>query len=106
MNREQAKALLPIITAFAEGKVIQYRYKKPDYAWAETTCPSWDVKSYEYRIKPEPRSLWAVYAGETMVAGPCTTRVWADNYVQQHKTTFVNYKAFPTRIVEFVEKMD
>ena len=56
MTREEAKELLPIIKAFAEGKEIQYR-----------TCPDkWvDIEENErvnftsppsdYRIKPEPK---------------------------------------------------
>ena len=56
MTREEAKELLPIIKAFAEGKEIQYR-----------TCPDkWvDIEENErvnftsppsdYRIKPKPK---------------------------------------------------
>ena len=56
MTREEAKELLPIIQAFAEGKKIQYR-----------TCPDkWvDIEENErvnftsppsdYRIKPKPK---------------------------------------------------
>ena len=50
MTREEAKELLPIIQAFAEGKVIQYKTKYVD--WIETDCPTW-VKQSQYRIKPE-----------------------------------------------------
>lgn len=56
MTREEAKELLPIIKAFAEGKEIQYR----------TCSDKWeDIKENErvnftsppsdYRIKPEPK---------------------------------------------------
>ena len=56
MTREEAKEMMPIIQAFAEGKDIQYR-----------TCPDkWvDIEENErvnftsspsdYRIKPEPK---------------------------------------------------
>ena len=56
MNRQQAKNLLPIIQAFAEGKTIEVRYKSKynPGEWIETTTPSFD-KSHEYRIKPEPK---------------------------------------------------
>ena len=56
MNRQEAKELLPIIQAFAEGKTIQYYYGGADWI---------DVKLDEavdfsdcvsnYRIKPEPK---------------------------------------------------
>ena len=52
MTREQAKEILPIIQAFAEGKAIQFKTKYVD--WIETDCPTW-VKQSQYRIKPEPK---------------------------------------------------
>ena len=56
MTREQAKELLPIIQAFAEGKHIQWR----------NHCKNWiDIDERDglntefplsiYRIKPEPK---------------------------------------------------
>ena len=58
MDRVQAKALWPIIKAFAEGKQIQYFH--------EDSIPQWIDISYDgivdfsehfsrYRIKPEPK---------------------------------------------------
>lgn len=60
MNRQQAKELLPIIQAFAEGKTIQYCCSN------KNGIPQWtDVQFNEkvdfsdspqkYRIKPEPK---------------------------------------------------
>ena len=53
MTREEAKELLPIIQAFAEGKTIQYK-NKVNPEWEETDCPIW-AKEGKYRIKPEPK---------------------------------------------------
>ena len=53
MTREEAKELLPIIKAFAEGKTIQYK-NKVNLEWEETDCPIW-TKESKYRIKPEPK---------------------------------------------------
>lgn len=53
MNRQQAKELLPIIKAFAEGKIIQVRTNSIS-KWIETTTPTFDLL-HEYRIKPEPK---------------------------------------------------
>lgn len=53
MNKQQAKELLPIIQAFAEGKVIQFRTNNIS-KWIETTTPTFDLL-HEYRIKPEPK---------------------------------------------------
>lgn len=57
MNRQQAKDILPILQAFAEGKTIEVRSnsKYNPGEWIETTNPSFDIKSHEYRIKPEPK---------------------------------------------------
>lgn len=52
MNREEAKELLPIIQAYAEGKTIEY--KNLFGLWTETKYPSW-ANNLEYRIKPEPK---------------------------------------------------
>lgn len=54
MNRNQAKALLPIIQAYAEGKAIESRCIKGDKSlWYDDEDPSFD-NDFEYRIKPEP----------------------------------------------------
>lgn len=55
MNRNQAKELLPIIKAFAEGKVIQV---KDNNVWKDVDNNHNCVflpDSYEYRIKPESK---------------------------------------------------
>lgn len=55
MNRNRVKQLLPIIQAYAEGKVIQSRCIKGDTSlWYDEEDPSFD-EDFEYRIKPEPK---------------------------------------------------
>lgn len=55
MNRQQAKELLPIIQAFAEGKIVQV--KGPDNRWydyeGEKRNLNFDSPIQNYRIKPE-----------------------------------------------------
>ena len=51
MTREEAKELLPIMQAFAEGKTIEYR--EYDGEWKEARTPTWNSRFF-YRIKPEP----------------------------------------------------
>ena len=53
MTREEAKELLPIIKAFAEGKKIEYHDDNDD-EWIETSTPVWQV-GVKYRIKSEPK---------------------------------------------------
>ncbi len=54
MDREQAKALLPIIKAFSEGKIIEYRDSmfKDDWKIVKE-IPNLSFGCFEYRIKPE-----------------------------------------------------
>lgn len=52
MNRQQAKDLLPIIQAFAEGKTIEY-YSNDN--WIEDKNFNFIDKAQNYRIKPEPK---------------------------------------------------
>lgn len=53
MNREQAKELLPIIQAFAEGKTILVQ---EDIDWCYLGNESdFNLNPQRYRIKPEPK---------------------------------------------------
>lgn len=55
MDRKQAKEMLPILVAFAEGKTIQSRCVKGDESlFYDDEDPSFD-DDFEYRIKPEPK---------------------------------------------------
>lgn len=52
MNREQAKKLLPIIQAFAEGRTIEL---KDSYGkWVKSDLLAFDLSPKNYRIKREP----------------------------------------------------
>ena len=53
MTREEAKELLPIIQALAEGKTIQL--KRDTNIWADIKNPAFNMKPSDYRIKPEPK---------------------------------------------------
>ena len=52
MERKNTKELLPIITAFAEGKEIQFFNRG---VWNDVPYPKFDEEPYLYRIKPEPK---------------------------------------------------
>ena len=52
MERKNTKELLPIITAFAEGKEIQFFHCG---TWNDLPYPKFDEEPYLYRIKPEPK---------------------------------------------------
>ena len=52
MTRDEAKAKLPIIQAFAEGKTIQF-YNGDE--WADLDEATFSASPDKYRIKPEPK---------------------------------------------------
>ena len=52
MTREEAKELIPIIQAFADGKTIEF-FKQGE--WYELNDPDFMWSAYKYRIKPEPK---------------------------------------------------
>ena len=53
MTREQAKELLPIIKAFAEGKVIEIF--DDEIGWVEKENPKFNLSPEFYRIKSQPK---------------------------------------------------
>lgn len=55
MTREEAKELLPIIQAFAEGKTLQYRTDEENNEWENIINPKFIDLPSNYRIKPEPK---------------------------------------------------
>lgn len=50
-----------VMRAFAEGKTVQYR-PSPDKEWADTVVPVWNLNC-EYRLKPEPETIYVIYNG-------------------------------------------
>ena len=52
MTREEAKELLPIIQAFAEGKTIEY--SGDGKSWFEIDIATW-ISGKQYRLKPESK---------------------------------------------------
>jgi hypothetical protein len=55
MTPQKAQELLPIITAFAEGKQIEIKFNRPGSEWVPDDSPSWQP-DFDYRIKPEPKT--------------------------------------------------
>ena len=54
MTREEAKELLPIMQAFAEGKTIEI-FNNREWNDLIIESPKFDCKPSCYRIKPEPK---------------------------------------------------
>ena len=56
MTREQAKELLPIIQAFAEGKPIQDKIEEmTDWVDTDEINLEYEGKKIKHRIKPQPK---------------------------------------------------
>ena len=55
MTREDAKKLLPIIEAYANGETVQIR--KGNY-WGKNEYYTFAGSPDSYRIKPKPREFW------------------------------------------------
>lgn len=53
MTREEAKQLLPIIQAYAEGKTVQY-FSAGGGRWIDCVDPLFSGDA-DYRIKTEPK---------------------------------------------------
>ena len=53
MTKEEAKELLPIIAAFAEGETIEVKGSYGE--WVETISPDFGNGPKNYRIKSKPR---------------------------------------------------
>ena len=51
MTKEDVKELLPIMQAFAEGRVIEVY---SIHGWVKTENPKFNLSPKSYRIKPEP----------------------------------------------------
>ena len=54
MTRDEAKQLLPVIQAYAEGKEIQYKKKFAEEEWRDALYLN-ETQEYTYRIKPQPK---------------------------------------------------
>lgn len=52
MTRKEAKEMLPVIQAYAEGKTIQFL---DGGKWLDVYETDFHESTYKYRIKPEPK---------------------------------------------------
>lgn len=89
MNREEAKALLPIIQAFADGKTIQFKYSKHDAAWNDCDDAGFRL-SFEngvesYRIRPEPSEWYEVNFDKMLNRAECIDLVYRYESIEEAK---------------------
>lgn len=59
MTRERAKELLPLIQAYAEGKIVQAKLVNVERdTWDDQATPYFESDNLAYRVKPEPREFY------------------------------------------------
>jgi hypothetical protein len=105
MNKERAAAMLPIITAFAEGKPVQFRTTAKQ-AWQDATALGFVYEPSNYRIKPDPpRSLFRIEDQDGLrYDGGQYTKDVADKLVVAWNERSTDGRVY--RTVEYVEKVD
>lgn len=92
MNREQAKKLLPIIQAWVNGKVIQYRHRSENQDWHDSNDQAvgysesiqFQWTTYEFRIKPETIEKWVICYKGGGISGGFDSKDAAICYAHRH----------------------
>lgn len=67
MNAAETNAAILVMAAFAAGKAVQWKGKAPATAWYDATSLTWDWDHFQYRVKPEPKRLWASVTNDGLV---------------------------------------
>ena len=80
------KEKIAIMQAYEDGKKIQGRDPETEdwFDWTGKNEPSWDWRSGDYRVKPEPCKLWVIdYPGNpnTVLCGWRTKQAAEDHLV-------------------------
>ena len=78
MNREEAKKLLPIIEAFANGEDVQIE----EYSGKFVSWPSYSFDpAQSYRIKPKPRECWVIICGGDVISSAFKSKENAEEVI-------------------------
>jgi len=81
MERTEAAELLPIIKAYAAGKVIEQYHSG---RWVEHDHFAFDCGAENYRIKPEPLEFWCILWEDNRIAEitPRETQAQAEREIE------------------------
>ena len=52
------KEIINVVQAFEEGKEIEYEYKNINQSWITTKDPTWNFKTFDYRVKQKEKELY------------------------------------------------
>lgn len=77
-EQQEAKRRAEVMLAFADGANIEWRIADGGVVWGEDDNPSWEWKSFDYRVNPNPVVNWdAMPAWANWVAmDPSGTWFW------------------------------
>jgi len=95
--------MIAVIQAFEAGKTIQYAYKSPltgrsIHTWQDIYHPCWNFDEFNYRVKTEPESVYALRFADGSDKKLFLSRLEATNFKTQMAESSV--------VVEFKEVID
>lgn len=94
MTPEQISA---VVLAFRDGAVIQFR-RDSDSDWQDCKPPHWNFAEFEYRVKQEPRTAYAV----KLLDGRLGSRLFETH---EKAKQYGNLVLRQLEVVELVEKL-
>ena len=89
MTAQNAKDYLPLIQALAEGKTVQVRLGEE---WTDCLVFGWNNPPDHYRIKPEPRVLFAVFREDLIRLGVFNDIKSAEDYAKDWSGKVVKFQ--------------
>lgn len=96
--------IIEVVQAHAAGKTIQYRNKRCSKRWDDcaNNDPSWDFMLTDYRVKPEPCTIWVV----TYNDGSMATKLREQDALESQRRWTNRATGQKPTITKFVEVID
>ena len=100
MNREKAKALLPVITAYANGEIIQIDMSG---VWVDANINlTFNDPADAYRIKPKPRTFYGI-----RMVGPSCNSVAVYSSKEERDAKWLQFSTTPEdELLTLIEVLD
>lgn len=102
MNKHNAKDYLPLVQALADGKVIQSRWSGTS-EWEDRKSTDFSMPISNYRIKPEPRALYAFLFPDGSLWGSTISKAEAEAWRDWRPRMGVGHDGVIRKFVEVVE---
>ena len=84
MTRLSTHEQIVVMQAFVDGKEVEVEMQGSGKVWILADRPRWDWYTFNYRIKVEPKEMWAVYSEEGVYCGDLQTKEEAESYVNSY----------------------